>query len=90
MSAQPRAATIRRLLDATADPEGRGLLLRGDEFQPVTRADLDPRLVEPLLRLARLAERVAATMRDHPDPAVRRSAAVLAARAHPLRAGLDA
>jgi hypothetical protein len=63
--------------------------VRGLEYQPVTRAGFDPHLVEPLVRLARLAERNAAVLREHPDPAVRRSAAVLAARAHPLRAGLD-
>ena len=84
-TARGRVVTVHRLLDATADPDGRGLLLRGHEFQPVTL-----RLTEPLLRLARLAERVAESMRDHPDPAVRRSAAVLASRAHPLRTGLDA
>jgi DNA-binding MurR/RpiR family transcriptional regulator len=66
------------------------LLRRGLEFQPVTRADLEPRLVESLVRMARLAEAVAETLRDHPDPAVRRSAAILAARAHPVRAGLHA
>jgi hypothetical protein len=77
------------LLNGTADPDGRGLLVRGLEHQPVTRAGLDPHVVEPLVRLARLAERNAVLLRDHPDSAVRRSAAVLAARAHPLRAGLD-
>jgi len=64
--------------------------LRGLEYQPVSRTDLDPLIVEPLLRLARLAESVGYTLRRHPDPQVRRSAAVLAARAHPLRAALDA
>jgi hypothetical protein len=83
------ARTARRLLAATANPDGPGLLLRGLEFQPLRRADFDPRVVEPLLRLARLAEATADTLRDHPDAAVRRSAAVLAARAHPLRVGLD-
>lgn len=77
---------IRDILDGTADPDGRGLLQRGSEYEPRRRADYDPQLPELLLRLARLAEAVADTVRDHPDPGVRRSAAVLAARAHPLRA----
>jgi hypothetical protein len=83
-------AVARSLLDATADPDGRGLLLRGQEYQPVARRDLDPQIVEPLLRLARLADSLSVTFRHHPDPQVRRSAAVLAARAHPIRAALDA
>jgi hypothetical protein len=65
-------------------------LRRGLEYQPVTRADLEPRLVESLIRLARLADSVAESLREHPDSAVRRSAAILAARAHPVRAGLHA
>jgi hypothetical protein len=32
---------------------------------------------------------VAETLRDCPDPLVRRSAAVLAARAHPIRVAFD-
>jgi hypothetical protein len=88
--AAARKASIQALLEATADPDGRGLLVRGREFQPVGRVDLDSRLVEVLVRLARLSESVAQTLRDHPDPAVRRSAAIVAARAHPIRAGFDA
>ncbi|HEY0581400.1 MAG TPA: hypothetical protein VGE94_04410, partial [Chloroflexota bacterium] len=88
----PRAEVERlvaRLLDATADADGRGLLLRGEEYQPRTRADFDASVVEPLLRLARLAESAADAVRDNPDQRVRRAAAVLAARAHPLRTALD-
>ncbi len=81
---------MRALLDGTADPDGRGLLLRGREFQPVSRGQVDPHLLDSLLRLARLAETVAAVLRDHPAPAIRRSAAIVAARAHPLRAAFDA
>jgi hypothetical protein len=46
-------------------------------------------VVNPLLRLALLAEAVGRDLSDCPDPAVRRSAAVLAARAHPLRIAFD-
>jgi hypothetical protein len=81
---------VAQLVDGTADPEGRGLQLRGLEPRPIARADLEPRVVEPVLRLARLADGLGATLRDHPDPDVRRSAAILAARAHPLLAALDA
>jgi hypothetical protein len=42
-----------------------------------------------VLRLARLASEVAETLRDCRDARVRRSAAVLAARAHPLRVAFD-
>jgi len=91
--ASARAAarkTARALLDGTADPDGRGLLLRGLEFQPVARHSVDQHVLDSLLRLARLAESVAVALRDHPHPAVRRSAAIVAARAHPLRAAFDA
>jgi hypothetical protein len=40
------------------------------------------------MRLARVAESTADLLRDHPDPRVRRSSALLAAAAHPLLAGL--
>jgi hypothetical protein len=46
-------------------------------------------VVNGLVRLARLAESVSHVLREHPDAEVRRSAAVLAARAHPLLAALD-
>jgi hypothetical protein len=51
--------------------------------------ELEPRVVELVVRLARLAESVAEILRECPEPSVRRSAAVLAARAHPVRAALD-
>jgi hypothetical protein len=63
--------------------------MRGQEFRPVFREDLDPRCVEAMVRLARLAGAVAEALRDCPDPRVRRSAAVLAARAHPIRVAFD-
>jgi len=65
------------------------LLERGLEFGATAAADrADPLVVEALVRLARLSDSVAEDLRDCPDPAVRRSAAVLAARAHPILAGL--
>jgi hypothetical protein len=78
-----------RLLSGTANPDGPGLLVRGLEYQPLSRADFDPPLVDSLLRLARLAESVADSLRECPRADIRRSAAVLAARAHPLRAAFD-
>jgi hypothetical protein len=45
--------------------------------------------VSAVARLARLAESVSQSLREHPDADVRRSAAVLAARAHPILAALD-
>jgi hypothetical protein len=84
------AAIARQILDATADPDGRGLQLRGLEPKPIRRGDLEPIVVDGLLRLARVADAAGQALRDHPDPAVRRSAAVIAARAHPLLAGLYA
>ncbi len=83
------AREVARLLNGTADPDGRGLLLRGREYQPLRRTDVDPVVLESVLRLARLAETAAEQLRQHPDAAVRRSAAVLAARAHPIRAAFD-
>ena len=77
------------LWSATASPERSGLLLRGREFQPVGREAFDPLIVDGVLRLARLASAAADALRDSPDPRVRRAIAVLAARAHPIRAGLD-
>lgn len=84
------------LLEATANPAGPGLLLRGLEHgaTPLTRAALDEGsalavAADGLVRLARLAEDAAERLRDHPDAPVRRAAALLAARAHPLRAGLE-
>jgi hypothetical protein len=83
------ARTARRIWSATANPDGPGLLERGRDFQPTDVHELDAVVVDALLRVARLAESVAETVRDCPDPSVRRSAAVLAARAHPIRVALD-
>jgi len=91
-------AAARKLLQATADADGRGLLLRGHEFAPLSAADLAgpaggerlaARLVEPMRRLARLGDAVGTRLLDHPDAHVRRSAAIVAARAYPLLLGLD-
>jgi hypothetical protein len=65
------------------------MLERGREYQPRAREDFDPLVVDALVRLARLTDTVAEGLRDHPDASVRRSAAVLAARAHPIRAAFD-
>jgi hypothetical protein len=78
-----------RILDGTANPDGEGLLVRGREYQPMTRREFEPLVLESLVRLARLAGRVADVLRDCPDAQVRRSAAILAARAHPLRVAFD-
>jgi hypothetical protein len=79
------------VLDGSANPDGGpGLLVRGHEYEPLLRSDFDPFVLDALIRMARLAGSVADALRDCPDPAVRRSAAVLAARAHPLRAAFDA
>jgi hypothetical protein len=50
---------------------------------------LEARLVESMRRLARLGDAVGARLLDHPDAQVRRSAAIVAARAYPLLLGLD-
>jgi hypothetical protein len=92
-AAAANSARIRRLAarvwDGTANPDGPGLLLRGNEYRLVTPADLDPLVVHALVRLARLAESLTETVRDCPHDSVRRSAAILAARAHPIRVALD-
>jgi hypothetical protein len=75
--------------EGTANFDGAGMLMRGREYQPVLREDLEARVVEPLIRLARLGDSVAAGLSECPDPAVRRSAAVLAARAHPVLVAFD-
>jgi hypothetical protein len=77
------------VLAGTANPDGPGLLLRGHEYQPLPRQELDLLVVGALVRLARLAGSAADALRECPDPAVRRSAAILAARAHPIRAAFD-
>ena len=84
------AAETACLLDATANPDGPGLLLRGLEHQPMTRSAFHPLVLDNLLRLNRLACAAADRLREHPDPQIRRSAAVLAARAHPLLVAFDA
>jgi len=78
------------LWSATANPEGRGWLERGREYSPTPVEAFDAVVVDAIGRLARLADSVSETLRDHPDPEVRRSAAMLAARAHPILAVLDA
>jgi hypothetical protein len=88
-AAAAAAETAARLWDATANPDGRGLLLRGEEYLPRSPDDFDPLVLSAVLRLARLADAVAGDLRECPDARVRRSAAVLAARAHPLRAAFD-
>jgi hypothetical protein len=65
------------------------MLERGREFQPTQANALDPVLLDGVVRLARLAETVSHTLRDCPDASVRLSAAVLAARAHPILAAFD-
>jgi hypothetical protein len=79
----------RRLWSATANPEGRGWLEYGREYEPTRPDAFDPVVVSAVARLARLAESVSQALREHPDDGVRRSAAVLAARAHPILAALD-
>ena len=92
--ARAGAAAVRRaasrIWSGTANPDGRGLLERGHEFEPKAADAFDPVVLDSVLRLARLAESVAELLRDCPDASARRSAAVLAARAHPVRAALDA
>ena len=84
-----------RVLNGTANPDGPGLLVPGREYEPLLRSDLestsdvDRFVVGALIRLARLAGSVADALGDCPNPTVRRSAAVLAARAYPLRAAFD-
>lgn len=84
------AAEAERLWSATANPEGPGVLERGHESQPRLAQDFDPLVVQAVVRLARLADSASESLRDHPNREVRRSAAILAARAHPIRAAFDA
>ncbi|HEX8969840.1 MAG TPA: hypothetical protein VF937_18295 [Chloroflexota bacterium] len=92
MTAQRRALAreARRIWAATANPDGTGLLERGREYQPSAPDDFDPLVVDALVRLARLAESIAEKLGECSDATVRRSAAVLAARSHPIRVALDA
>jgi hypothetical protein len=82
-------AVASRIWSATANPDGPGLLEPGREFEPTRIDELEPQIVELVVRLARLAESFAEVLRECPEPSVRRSAAVLAARAYPVRAALD-
>jgi len=72
------------------------MLLRGREHRPLTVGGLaaappDMRAAaQGLLRLARVSEDVAETLRSHPDARVRRAAACHAARGFPLVAGVGA
>jgi hypothetical protein len=77
------------VLHGSANADGPGLLERGREYQPLLGEDLDPAILSAMVRLARLAGSVADALRECPDPGVRRSAAVLAARAHPIRVAFD-
>ena len=79
-----------RIWSATANPDGPGLLERGLEYEPRDAKAFEPVVVAGLVRLARLAETVGDTLREYPDADVRRSAAILAARAHPVLAAFDA
>jgi hypothetical protein len=65
-------------------------LERGCEFQATRREDFDPGVIEAVVRLARLAASLGEVLGDCPDARVRRSAAILAARAHPVQGALDA
>ena len=74
---------------ATANPDGPGLLERGREFEPTLLDQFDPVVVGSLVRLATLSDSVAEMLRECPNASVRRSVAILAARAHPIRAAFD-
>jgi hypothetical protein len=78
------------LWSVTANPDGRGWLERGREYTPTRIDAFDPVIVDAIGRLAHLADSISETLRDHPDPHIRCSAAILAARAHPILAALDA
>ena len=78
-----------RIWSATANPDGAGLLERGSEYQPTAVDNFEAVVVDALVRLSRLAESIADELRDCPEQRVRRSAAVLAARAHPVLAAFD-
>jgi hypothetical protein len=57
-------AAARRIWSATANPDGPGLLERGREFETTRIDELEPQVVELVVRLARLAESVAEVQRD--------------------------
>ncbi len=84
-----------RLYDGTASAQGRGLLPRGQLEAGITRAAVGQVgalsvAANGLVRLSRVAEQAAERLLDHPEPAVRRAAALLAAAAYPLLTGLEA
>lgn len=78
-----------RLFSAAGDTEPNGLVLPGSEFDRATVEDFDPVVLDAVSRLARLSASLSEPLGNHPDAQVRRSAAILAARAHPLLLGLD-
>ncbi|GAC1314812.1 MAG: hypothetical protein NVSMB2_04890 [Chloroflexota bacterium] len=95
-AADPRSARKRRvrreatrLFSASGDTEPTGLVLAGDEFERARLDTFDPVVLDAVTRLARLAASLCETLGSHPDGDVRRSVALLAARAHPLLLGLD-
>src|SRR5262249_49161625 len=94
-SRQAVARVAKQLYDGTASGDGRGLALRGREEAPLTRAAIGQAgapgvATSGVVRLAHVAEQAAERLLDHPEPAVRRATALLAAAAYPLLAGLEA
>jgi len=65
------------------------MLERGREHQPSGAQEFDPLVVGAAIDIARLADSVAESLRHCPDSSVRRAAAVLTARAHPVLAAFD-
>jgi len=65
------------------------MLERGREYEASHADQFEPLMLAWTVRLARLADDISETLRDCPDASVRRSAAVLAARAHPILAAFD-
>ena len=78
-----------RLFSAAGETEPTGLILAGAGAGRARLESFDPRVVTAVTRLARLAASLTETLGDHPDAAVRRSVAILAARAYPVLLGLD-
>ena len=82
VGATPRSYTRgRRGVVGPARARARGRGRTGDQA-------FDGLVVNGLMRLARLADSLTEILLEAPDAEVRRSAAVLAARAHPILAGL--
>jgi hypothetical protein len=71
-----------------SDPQHCAMVGGVGQVSPGPEPDLG-QLIPLLLRLARLGDTVGSRLADHPDPRVRRSAAIVAARAYPLLLGLD-